>query len=204
MTRISTFARVLALGVGALCVAQAVHAQTSDWPCQQRLMPTLEPGQMWSDPPVDAAPTVPPAELSALTQQLTALHQSPEALAAAVQAFADGLPADQKSARLSLLFAVALQRLNGERATLINGIKRYARGQQRMAEKISAETRALDALRKESGTPPERIADLQAERDWDARVFTERQHSLQLVCEQPVLLEQRAFALARLIQDKLP
>ena len=87
---------------------------------------------------------------------------------------------------------------------LVDGIKRYARGQQRMAEKISTETRALDALRKEPGTPPERVADLQAARDWDARVFTDRQRSLQLVCEQPVLLEQRAFALARLIQDRLP
>lgn len=204
MTRISTFARVLALGVGTLCLAQAVHAQTTDWPCEQRLIPTLEAGQMWSGPQLAAAPAVPPAEVSALTQQLTALHQSPDALAAGVQAFADGLPPDERSAQLSILFAVALQRLNGERATLINGIKRYARGQQRMAEKISAESRALDAMRKESGTPPERIADLQAERDWDTRVFIERQHSLQLVCEQPVLLEQRAFALARLIQDKLP
>ena len=125
---------------------------------------------MWSGPPVDAAPTVPPAELSALTQQLTALHQSPEALAAAVQAFADGLPADQKSARLSMLFAVALQRLNGERATLINGIKRYARGQQRMAEKIfRRDTRAGRAAK--DGTPPERIADLQAERDLGCTSF---------------------------------
>jgi hypothetical protein len=35
-------------------------------------------------------------------------------------------------------------------------------------------------------------------------VFTDRQRSLALVCDQPVRLEQRAFALARVIQEQLP
>ncbi len=33
--------------------------------------------------------------------------------------------------------------------------------------------------------------------DWDQRILTERQQSLTYVCETPVLLEQRAFALGR-------
>lgn len=195
---------LVAVGVGMASTAQPARAQSNDWPCVQRLMPTLKAGQVWSGPPLPAVPTTPDAGVAALVHQLTDLHRAPEALAVDVQAFADGLPAEQRAERLAQLFAVALGRLNNERTVLVGGIKRYARGQQRMAEKISAETRALDALRKEPGTPPERVAELQAAGNWDARVFTDRQRSLQLVCEQPVLLEQRAFALARLIQDRLP
>jgi hypothetical protein len=35
------------------------------------------------------------------------------------------------------------------------------------------------------------------------RVFDDRQRSLRVVCDQPVLLEQRAFAISRLIQGQV-
>jgi len=39
--------------------------------------------------------------------------------------------------------------------------------------------------------------------NWDVRVFTERQQSLPLACEVPVLLEQRLFELAREIRARM-
>ena len=42
-----------------------------------------------------------------------------------------------------------------------------------------------------------------AERDWDVRIYDDRRGSLSYLCEQPVLLEQRAFALARTIVSHL-
>ena len=36
---------------------------------------------------------------------------------------------------------------------------------------------------------------------WDTLIYTDRQKSMTLVCDQPVQLEQRAFALARIIQE---
>ena len=44
---------------------------------------------------------------------------------------------------------------------------------------------------------------LLAEQGWDIRVFEDRRSSLGYLCEQPVLLEQRAFALARTIAGHL-
>jgi len=38
---------------------------------------------------------------------------------------------------------------------------------------------------------------------WDTRVFDERLQSLSYVCESPVLLEQRLFALSRHIMNHL-
>jgi hypothetical protein len=39
--------------------------------------------------------------------------------------------------------------------------------------------------------------------EWDLRVFDERHQSLAYVCETPTLIEQRLFALARVIQRSL-
>ena len=38
---------------------------------------------------------------------------------------------------------------------------------------------------------------------WDTRIFNERRESLTYVCEVPILIEQRAFGLARAIAGAL-
>ena len=38
---------------------------------------------------------------------------------------------------------------------------------------------------------------------WDTRIYQDRQKSLTYVCESPVILEQRAFAVARMIAAEL-
>ena len=40
--------------------------------------------------------------------------------------------------------------------------------------------------------------------DWSMRIFRERQQSLTYVCETPVILEQRAFAVGRAVEAVLP
>lgn len=179
-------------------------AQGSDWPCPQRLVPKLEPGQMWSGPALDSVPATPDPAVAALSPKLLDLHAAPEALTAEVKTFSDGLPAERREAALAELFAVTLDRLNADRATLISGIKRYARGQRALAEKVAAETRSLEALRQQPSPDPVQLDELETARTWDTRIFSDRQHSLRLVCDQPVLVEQRAFALARIIQEQLP
>jgi hypothetical protein len=39
--------------------------------------------------------------------------------------------------------------------------------------------------------------------EWDTRVFEERRKTINSVCEVPVVIEQRLFALARAIQQSL-
>ena len=46
-------------------------------------------------------------------------------------------------------------------------------------------------------------AELEERLHWDTRIYDERQAALAYVCESPVLLEQRAFALAREIRSRL-
>lgn len=50
---------------------------------------------------------------------------------------------------------------------------------------------------------PGRIDDLTNRVEWDTRIFEERRKTMNFVCEVPVLIEQRLFALARAIQQSL-
>ena len=86
---------------------------------------------------------------------------------------------------------------------LIDGIARYGRSQVDMARRIEERRAAMAEL--ESATDPDFDAIDAAEEalDWDQRIFTERQQSLTYVCETPVILEQRAFALGRAIASHL-
>src|SRR3546814_8391776 len=94
-----------------------------------------------------------------------------------------------------------LSLMNRERASIISGVERYAVRQRALAEKIERETAELEMLPVD-GTEAEQSerADLQEILNWDTRIFQEREHSLTYVCELPVQIERRAFALGREIQ----
>jgi len=117
-----------------------------------------------------------------------------------IQAFAAGLPADDRRQKLTSLFAGVLATINAERDEVIRGIARYARRQQRLAARVEQATAELERL--PQGESPRR-KELRRQVDWDTRIFEERERSLIFVCESPVLLEQRAFALARTIMNQL-
>lgn len=185
-------------------LSPANAASEADWPCVQRLVPVLEAGQMWPGPPLDSVGGEASPEIEAAARELSDPDLAPEALAAKVEAFARAQPPERRAERLTLLFKEALAQLNDERSNLIAGIKRYARRQHALAERITAETRDLEAARKATPADPARLQELQTTYEWDTRVFTDRQRQLRLVCDQPVRLEQRAFALARAIQGQLP
>jgi hypothetical protein len=200
-------ARPLLLGCVLLAALRPglARAQDKDWPCVQRLVPQLEAGQMWSGPPLDGAPEGPvPRGVVPLAVELIDPGVPQERVEARVAAFATELPPEARAAGLTALFQSSLERLNAERGHVIAGIKRYARRQQQLADKIAGEIRELEAVRKVPDADQAKIDELQTARDWDTRVYTDRQRQLGLVCDQPVRLEQRAFALARTIQGHLP
>ena len=81
---------------------------------------------------------------------------------------------------------------------------RFGAKQKELAGRIRAE----NALREGPGKQPPRASRQDAETgsgdlEWDLRVFDERRQSLAYVCETPARIEQRLFALARVIQRSL-
>ena len=76
---------------------------------------------------------------------------------------------------------------------------RYGRAQVALADRIKSRRSRFEEL--QAAQPPDFDAiDAEEEAlDWDMRIFDDRQKSLTYVCETPVILEQRAFALGRAI-----
>lgn len=186
-----------------LCAQPALAASGTDptWPCVQRKQPHLSIGQMWSGPQPDEA--------------TTALSRDPEIKALAARLEQRRLPLDQAETliaefaatadnnQLTALMQAILARIEPDRSAMIDGIARYGSKQVELAKMI--ESRRAKMAELEAAEPPDFDA-IDAEEkalDWDERIFTDRQQSLSYVCESPVLLEQRAFALARAIAAHL-
>jgi hypothetical protein len=197
----------LIAGLSILAAPAATAAGNDpDWPCVQRKVTEISAGQVWNGPPLDGIgdswrddDVV--AELArTIASRRTDMAEAKERIAA----FASAAGAE-KNRRLTLLFAGVLATINDERSSIIAGIGRYARRQQGLARKISAQSEELDKLPKDNATDEqidrrEELLEMQA---WDSRIFRERERSLQYVCELPVLLDQRAFALGREVSAEL-
>ncbi|MCB2053517.1 MAG: hypothetical protein KDE35_04660 [Geminicoccaceae bacterium] len=173
-----------------------------DWPCIQRKVPALAIGQMWGGPIPDeiaAADWRPPAELRTAASEIAPRRvpmQDVEAKASALVAKVEG---SARGERLAALFATVLRHLNRERGEIIEGIGRYAHRQKDLSVRVDGMQQELARLEKapEDERDMDRIEELQDELAWEARVFKERAQSLSYVCEAPVLIERRAFEIAR-------
>jgi septal ring factor EnvC (AmiA/AmiB activator) len=195
-------ATVTGLLILTAAVAPAAAAEAPDWPCQQRMLPEIGPGAVWAGPSIGAlapAGNVDPT-LQHLAAELAARRTPLEQAQAKVDDFANGLPAGQKNERLTRLFAETLTIINHDLGSINGGLKRYARGQQALADRITASNQRLTQLA--SDQVQERDA-LSAQRDWDLRIYRDRRSSLSSLCQQPDLLGKRAFTLGRAIAAHL-
>lgn len=176
-----------------------------DWPCVQRLVPQVSAGMVWAGPPLEDVPDWRAnPEISKLAAALSRRALPMGEAERRVEAFADAQGTD-KDRRLTMLFAGILETINAERSSVIDGIRRYARRQQALAARIEATLADIDALPRQGGSSEQETRRLElTERNvWDSRIYEERERSLVYLCETPVLLEQRVFALGRAIQNLL-
>lgn len=198
-------ALALALLTASPALAQPAP-QDPDWPCPQRLMPELALGQMWTGPqPPSAVHWASDPQISPLALELARAEMPLDDATTRARSFAEAQPAAERGQRLALLFQGALEIINGERSHLIDGIRNYTRNQRALAEKITAESAGLaDLPVSPLEAVPEHLVALKRERDWDIRIFEDRSKSMKYLCDQPVLLEQRAFGLGRAMAEMVP
>jgi hypothetical protein len=93
--------------------------------------------------------------------------------------------------------------LNHERSEVMQGIERYFRKQREFSNQIRSTILQLRELQGRPDPDQSRIDELTNRVEWDTRIFEERRKTMNFVCEVPVLIEQRLFALARAIQQSL-
>jgi len=190
---------VLALALPPGGSALAADTTDPDWPCVQAQVPTLSPAQFWTEGDPQAAAARAPLDASgkALAARLALRRTSLDDAATLIAGFAEAIPEAERSDALAALFAEVFHRINGHRGRVMEGIGRYATGQARLAEQIRQERAQIAMLEVTEGSDPDRIATLKADLVWRERTHHDRRRSLTYVCEVPVLLEQRLFALAR-------
>ncbi len=202
----------LSLLLTLLVAAMAVPTQAADfsdptWPCIQRKVPRLSIGQMWAGPPIAAEADWRKDEaVRRLAPLLAARRTSLEEADRLITDFA-AAQGEDRGEKLALLFQGAFSLIDRERGELIEGIGRYAQKQTGLSQQIEARRAELSKLMAEEEPSLDQldlVEELEDNLAWEVRIYADRAQSLTYVCETPVLLEKRAFALARSIMNQLP
>lgn len=170
---------------------------------------TLTSTQLWDGPPTeDLKAWEDDREIKNLADVLESRRVSLEDAEKAVKAFAEKQPADQRDEKLTLLFASLLTKINQDRKFVIKKIVKFQKRQE--ARSLEVQRRGRELEEKKQAIPAEEqmnsmrtLTPEQQKYQWDARVFQERQHNLTMACEIPVLIEQRAFEIGRLIRAQM-
>jgi hypothetical protein len=181
----------------------AADTRYPDWPCVQAKVPEISLAAVWAGPPLDdvAEKWKDDARISPLVSKLAARRTPLEEAQKAITEYLAGSP--DKTTAGKLLFAGLFDSLNAQRASVMNGLERVMRKQREAAEKIRADTLALQALQGASPPDQPKIDELSNQLVWETRIFEDRRRAVNFVCEVPTAIDQRLFALGRTIQQEM-
>ena len=180
-------------------------AEAVRWPCAQPRVSTISAGTVWSGPDLAAGKDWDEDnELAALAQRLASRRTSLDEDNDLIVDFAKKAGAD-KDKQLTRLFVGVLDIVNESRGQILDGIMRYAQGQERLAERMRDESDKISAAQDDATAEGLGVATDQKNTDfaWDQRIFKERNQALSYVCETPSLLERRVYEIAKRIQAQL-
>lgn len=197
--RINRIFAVLVFAVGAQPLAAADFSDPT-WPCIQRKVVDLSIGQMFPFviPEREGEDAALDRDIEALSQRLSLRRFPVEELLPLIDEFATQ---HQSNAALGALFTTTFETISKQRKTIISGIARYAGKQSSLSEQIEAQRAEMNAQLDKSEPDFDRVDEIEERLDWDERIYQDRVRALTYVCESPVLLEKRAFAIARAIQN---
>jgi hypothetical protein len=182
----------------------AADPRYPDWPCTQAKVPDVSLAAVWAGPPLDdvANKWKDDSKVSALVPRLAARRTPLDEAQKTITEFLEGSAA-QKAERGKLLFASLFDTLNAQRASVMNGLERVTRKQREAADRIRADTLALQALQGASPPDQPKIDELGNQLIWETRIFEDRSRVIKFVCEVPTAIDQRLFALGRVIQQEM-
>ena len=182
----------------------AADPRYPDWPCTQAKVPEISLAAVWAGPPLDDIKDKwkDDAKVSALVPKLAARRTSLEDAQKLITEFLAGSAAD-KAMTGKLLFAGLFDNLNAQRVSVMNGLERITRKQRDAADKIRSDVSALHALQGASPPDQAKIDEFSNQMLWQTRIFEDRQRVVKFVCEVPTAIDQRLFALGRMIQQEI-
>jgi len=121
-----------------------------------------------------------------------------------IEEFVDSIDESQREYQLTLLATGIVDVSNGVRKDFIDGIKRYTRQQIVIAEQIEASLNELSELDEQTGDATAAQQEIRETLRWHERVYDQRERSIQLLCEEPVELEEKLSEVLRFTAQYLP
>jgi hypothetical protein len=181
----------------------AADPRYPDWPCTQAKVPEISLAAVWAGPPLDdvAGKWKDNPNVSTLVARLAARRIPLEEAQKAITEYLNG--AADKTASGKLLFSGLFESLNAQRSQVMNGLERVTRKQREAADKIRADTLALQTLQGETPRDQTKVDELGNQLVWQTRIFEDRRNVIKFVCEVPTAIDQRLFALGRTIQQEI-
>jgi hypothetical protein len=196
---------IAALALAASSPAsRAADPRYPDWPCTQAKVPEVSLAAVWAGPPLDDVQNKwkDDAKVSALVAKLSARKTPLEDAEKAVKEFLASSASD-KTTNAKLLFAGLFDTLNAQRSSVMSGLERVTRRQREQADKIRTDTLELQALQSATPRDDAKVEALSNQLIWETRIFEDRRKVVRFVCEVPTTIDQRLFALGRVIQQEM-
>lgn len=184
--------------------ARAADPRYPNWPCTQAKVPEISLAAVWAGPPLDDAETKwkDDAKISALVAKLAARKTPLDEAEKLVKEFLAGSATD-KTTNAKFLFAGLFDTLNAQRSQVMNGLERVSSKQREAADRIRDETIQLQTLQDATPRDETKIDALSNQLVWETRIFEDRRKVVRFVCEVPTTIDQRLFALGRVIQQEM-
>ncbi|GLR89556.1 hypothetical protein [Bradyrhizobium iriomotense] len=200
--------RIVAIAALALAASSAASRAADprypDWPCTQAKVPEVSLAAVWAGPPLDDVQDKwkDNAKVGALVSKLAARKTPLDDAEKSVKEFLASSASD-KTANAKLLFAGLFDTLNAQRSSVMNGLERVTRKQREAADRIRDDTIELQRLQDATPRDDSKVDALSNQLIWETRIFEDRRKVVRFVCEVPTAIDQRLFALGRVIQQEM-
>ena len=193
----------LALSAAWSQACLAADPRYPDWPCAQAKVPEISLAAVWAGPPLDDVQNKwkDDSKVAALVTKTAARRLPLDDAEKDIKAFLAA--SNDKAAAGKLLFAGLFDTLNAERSTVMNGLERVMRKQREAADKIRSDTVALQTMQSDASPDQQKVDELSNQLLWETRIFEDRRKVVKYVCEVPTAIDQRLFALGRVIQQEI-
>jgi hypothetical protein len=197
-------AMAVAIELALRGMALAADPRFPDWPCSQVKVPEISIAAVWTGPSIDDVGNAweEDATIKDFVARVAARRTPLDEVQKAISDFITG-PESERQKKAKLIFAGLFTTLNHERSEVMHGIERYFRKQREFSDQIRSTILQLRELQDRPNADQSRIDELTKRVEWDTRIFEERRKTMNFVCEVPVLIDQRLFALSRSIQQSL-
>jgi hypothetical protein len=192
------------LFAAAVAIAAPPGPRDPDWPCQQIKVPQLSLAAVWSGPPLDQQHTdwQQDQQVADLVHDVAQRRVPVEQAGERIHAFVQQVR-EQREPKLLGLLAGLFSVLDEQHGAVLAGLDRFGARQKELAAAIREDNEKLRTLQADPSADASEVNRLVQQVTWDAEVFRDRRQALSYACDVPGKIEQRLFALARIIQQEL-